>query len=667
MGMRKLFTCLVILFVCATVQAQNEKYVMVGWDASFSMGDRIIENDLKFLENYFKVNKDAKVNLVVFSNAVVENIEIQIKDGNWKPLREKLQNIIYDGATNYSALEQVISLNHTDLLLFTDGNQNLVSTVPNFRVKTFIINSNPFKDQVGLNQLLLTNKARIFDYGVMEEREVLTESPKAPNSESTDTKEPRSPGINLEEVVVTENVKNKQEGKTVKTATGEVDEDRVGIAVQSIGEDNISPIQTNVAQSVQNKFSGVEVKQNQDISQVKMRTDNSMLLNNYGLIVIDGVPQQQSNSNGSSPMANFGFLNPDNIADITVLKGMAATTKYGTLGANGVILITTKSSKIPTVKEEKQDLARLKNNIYEEDIDLEESTYTPVFKSLQKSSSPKEAYENYIALRNINGTSVQFYMDAFNYFKQANPELAIRAISNIVELFPEDIAKLKSAALALSSIGAFKEVVQIHERIISLNPKMVQSYLDIALALRDQGKWQPALDRLMALEKGTVNATLNKEVISKTLDREIRNILFFHKSELNTSTVDPKYLNNLKYNVRLVFEWNTPLADFELQFVNPQNRFFKWDHSTMSNPERIEDEITNGYSSEEFEFYGDVKGEWVFNATYLGSSKDSKQDRFTLKCTIYENFGVANQTKREVLVNFTDPLQNLNVATLQVE
>ncbi|MGY8913824.1 MAG: TonB-dependent receptor plug domain-containing protein, partial [Flavobacteriales bacterium] len=442
---------------------------------------------------------------------------------------------------------------------------------------------------------------------------------------------------------------------------------RAGVAVQSIGEDDISPIQTNVAQSVQNKFSGVEVKQNQDISQVKMRTDNSMLLNNYGLIVIDGVPQQQSNSNGSSPMANFGFLNPDNIADITVLKGMAATTKYGTLGANGVILITTKSSKTPTIKGEKQDLARLKNNIYEEDIDLEETTYTPVFKSLQKSSSPKEAYENYIALRNFNGSSVQFYMDAFNYFKQGNPDLAIRAISNIVELFPEDISKLKSAALALSSIGANKEVVQIHERIIRLNPKMVQSYLDIALALRDQGKWQPALDRFMALEKGALSPTLNKDVISKTLDREIRNILFLHKNELNTTTVDSKYLNNLKYNVRLVFEWNTPLADFELQFVNPQNRFFTWDHSSISNPERIENEISNGFSSEEFEFYGDVKGKWIFNATYLGNSRDTEQKRFTLKCSIFENFGAPNQTKREVVVNFTEPLQKLNVATLQVE
>ena len=119
--------------------------------------------------------------------------------------------------------------------------------------------------------------------------------------------------------------------------------------------------------------------------------------------------------------------------------------------------------------------------------------------------------------------------------------------------------------------------------------------------------------------------------------------------------------------MRLVFEWNTPRADFELQFVNPQNRFFKWEHSTLSNPERIEDEISNGYSSEEFEFYGDVKGKWVFNATFLGRSGNNKKESFILKCSIYENFGAPDQTKREVLVNFTEPLQKLNIATLQVE
>ncbi|MEB8345613.1 TonB-dependent receptor plug domain-containing protein [Flavobacteriaceae bacterium KMM 6898] len=667
MEYKKLLTCLGIIFICITVQAQNEKYVMVGWDASLSMGDRIIDNDLKFLENYFKVNKEVRVNLVVFSNAVVDNREIQVKGGNWRLLQEVLLTVVYDGATNYNALEQIVSLNHTDLLLFTDGNQNLTSNIPKFGIKTFIINSNPNKDQLGLNKLLVTNKARIFDYGALEAREDVVNTPKVPNTETKATNEPRSPGINLEEVVVTENMKHAKEGRTVKTALGEEDEDRVGVAVQSIGDEDITPIQTNVAQSIQNKFSGVELKQNQDISQVKMRTDNSMLLNNYGLIVIDGVPQQQSNSNGSSPMANFGFLNPENIADITVLKGMAATTKYGTLGANGVILITTKSSKAPIVKGQKQYMARLKNNIYEEDIDSEATTFTAVFKSLQKSASPKEAYDTYLALRIFNGNSVQFYMDAFNYFKQDNPELAIRTISNIVELFPQDITNLKSAALALSSIGAFKEVVLINERIISLEPKMVQSYLDIAIALRDQGKVQQALNQLMALSNGTLMVGQNDAVISKTIDREIRNIIFLHKDELNTTAVDPKYFNNLKYNVRLVFEWNTPLADFELQLVNPQNRFFIWDHSNLSKPERIEDEITNGYTSEEFEFYGDVNGKWTFNATYLGSSKDSNQEQFTLKCSIYENYGSPNQSKNEVLVNFTAPLQKLNVATLQVK
>lgn len=665
MGFKKNFITCVFIFVCLTINAQNEKYVMVGWDASLSMGSRSIENDLKFLENFFRVNQEAKVNLVIFSNAVIENKELQIQNGNWTALKDKLEKVAYDGATNYNALEQVVSLNHTDLLLFTDGSQNMASAIPNFGIKTFIINSNPNKDQMGLNNLLVINKARIFDYGELEAKEDREENSKSPNNTANTKKEAISAGIKLEEVTVTEMTKKENDGLRVRTSDGEIEEDRVGVAVQSIGDEEITAIQTNVSQSVQNKFSGVEVKQNQDISQVKMRTDNSMLLNNYGLIVIDGVPQQQSNSNGSSPSANFGFLNPDNIADITVLKGMAATTKYGTLGANGVILITTKGSKAPVEKGQKQDMARLKNNVYQDDNDQVETTYTAVFKSLQKSSSPNEAYESYMALRNFNGNSVQFYMDAFNYFKANDPAIAVRAISNIVELYPNDIPKLKSAALALSSTEAFKEVIQINERILSLDSMMVQSNLDIALAYRDLGKTQQALNQLLVLSKKTVS--LNNEQLSKTLDREIRNILFQHKDKLSTTDVDPKYLNNLKYNVRLVFEWNTPKADFELQFVNPQKRFFIWDHSFASKPERIEDEMANGYTSEEFEFYGDVAGNWIFNATYLGSSKGSAPDIFTLKCSIYENFGTPKQSKKEVMVNFTDPLQKLNVATLTVE
>ena len=70
--------------------------------------------------------------------------------------------------------------------------------------------------------------------------------------------------------------------------------------------------------------------------------------NSQPLFVIDGVPFDASTSNGSFTLGNnqtsrFFDIDPNNIANVEVLKSLAATTLYGEAGANGVILVTTKT------------------------------------------------------------------------------------------------------------------------------------------------------------------------------------------------------------------------------------------------------------------------------------------------------------------------------------
>ena len=58
------------------------------------------------------------------------------------------------------------------------------------------------------------------------------------------------------------------------------------------------------------------------------------------LFIVDGIPVQ---SGGTSPLT---YLNPNDIENISVLKDASATAIYGSRGANGVILITTKTGKV---------------------------------------------------------------------------------------------------------------------------------------------------------------------------------------------------------------------------------------------------------------------------------------------------------------------------------
>ena len=82
---------------------------------------------------------------------------------------------------------------------------------------------------------------------------------------------------------------------------------------------------------------------------VSIRGTNSILGGTQPLYVLDGIPispisDAQGNGNSGGTQSSMSFINPNDIEKIEVLKDAAATAVYGARGANGVILITSKSA-----------------------------------------------------------------------------------------------------------------------------------------------------------------------------------------------------------------------------------------------------------------------------------------------------------------------------------
>ncbi|GLU51201.1 TonB-dependent receptor plug domain-containing protein [Dyadobacter frigoris] len=84
---------------------------------------------------------------------------------------------------------------------------------------------------------------------------------------------------------------------------------------------------------------------------IRIRGGNSITGGNEPLYVIDGFPVYNSNADASAgvtagPSINaLASLNPSDIESIEVLKDASATAIYGSRGANGVVIITTKKGK----------------------------------------------------------------------------------------------------------------------------------------------------------------------------------------------------------------------------------------------------------------------------------------------------------------------------------
>ncbi|MFT6019676.1 MAG: TonB-linked SusC/RagA family outer membrane protein [Saprospiraceae bacterium] len=141
------------------------------------------------------------------------------------------------------------------------------------------------------------------------------------------------------------------------------EEKSLGYAVQEISGDELaSARETNVINSLQGKVAGVQIQGSPSSlggsSRITIRGSNSFLGGNQPLFVVDGVPisndnfatdSQQRGFGGESDPYDYGNLaqdiNPDDVASMTVLKGASATALYGSRGANGVIIITTKTGK----------------------------------------------------------------------------------------------------------------------------------------------------------------------------------------------------------------------------------------------------------------------------------------------------------------------------------
>ena len=147
--------------------------------------------------------------------------------------------------------------------------------------------------------------------------------------------------------------------EVVVTALGIEREKRdLGYAVQELnGEDITKARETNIGNALAGKVAGVTVVGNPSgiggSSRITIRGERSLNINkNQPLFIVDGVPITNETF-GSSGRNNqevdygngAGFVNPDDVESMTVLKGASATALYGSRGQNGVIIIKTKSGR----------------------------------------------------------------------------------------------------------------------------------------------------------------------------------------------------------------------------------------------------------------------------------------------------------------------------------
>ena len=142
--------------------------------------------------------------------------------------------------------------------------------------------------------------------------------------------------------------------------------DLSGSVSQIKGDDIRQGGQADIAKSLEGKIAGVDVKSSDGApgggTSITVRGANSFTTSSQPLYIVDGVPfgtdpnglpasgANEGNNQQTSPLS---MINPNDIEKIEVLKDASATAIYGSRGANGVVIITTRkgqSGSRPTVE-----------------------------------------------------------------------------------------------------------------------------------------------------------------------------------------------------------------------------------------------------------------------------------------------------------------------------
>ncbi len=462
----------------------------------------------------------------------------------------------------------------------------------------------------------------------------------------------------------------------IRTAFGYLDADRAAGNVRTLDDSEINPVNVNVFALLQNRFPGVQVTGNlfgannlaevSPINQASIASSGVFIrgrgsLTNQRAAIFDIDGQIFTNI---PPPIDIG-----NIKRIAILNNLATTTRYGSIGAGGVIVINTFSG---TPQNDKiVDRARLKNNYVNTKVltRAEVANNNPTYlKELEASTSFDDAKKVYDQYESSYYSSPYFYLDAYTYFSENHDDMdyADAIINENFALFDDNPVLLKALAYRYEEQQRFEKANAIFKEVFILRPNYAQSYMDMANSYRSLNEVKQAASIYARYDYLVQEGFMEQDSIGfgPVMEREFNNLLVLNRNAVVNSTKSGKlYVAQEEFEgTRLVFEWNDSEAEFDLQFVNPENQYYKWKHSLADNEKTIYREKDFGYSVKEYLIDGSLPGTWGVNVKYLGNKSLTPT---YLKATVYYNYGARSQRKETKVFKLS--LKDVNQELFKVQ
>ena len=445
----------------------------------------------------------------------------------------------------------------------------------------------------------------------------------------------------LDEVVI----KAKSKDKYEETPFGRKKKKSLGYSSgREITEADIKDTDITVF-DILRKMPGVQIFGLPGFNQSILFTRNITITSQPPSVVLDGALLDQSILNS---------ISPSEISSIKLLKGLAATLRYGQLGSGGIIFIETKLGKGNQITtEEKIESLQVKGNEYTQITPLLESVNTDSDKLLElKKATTFEQAKAIFKKQEKQTTTIPFYIESSDYFLKWDKDYSFKILSTIARIAPNNAKALKAYAFKLEERGDYKKVINVYTRILALRPESAQGYRDLALAYQTNGDYELAFTLLYQIVYNTI-PNVDTTAIQELAYNELRNLLALHKTKVSYQKVPNELLAlNFKKDIRMVFEWTQPDVDFDIQFVSPERKFFNWTHTRFESKTLLQDEVSQGYAIKEHIIDDAQPGSWIVNIEFL--SNERPKNPTYLKYTVFKDYGLPSQTKNTKVIAMKD-------------
>jgi tetratricopeptide (TPR) repeat protein len=288
---------------------------------------------------------------------------------------------------------------------------------------------------------------------------------------------------------------------------------------------------------------------------------------------------------------------------------------------------------------------------------------TPYLLDVRKAKSTKEAYIIYINNRPHFETEIAYFIDMHDYFIQRDKKIALKILSNIVELDFDNYELLRAFAYKLEENNHFELAAFIYKRILELRPEDAQSYRDLALIFQELGDYEEAHNMLQSIVDESIYKQNTNRRKFAGLQRIAQHELQALKAKINT---EGPISEDAKQAVRIVIDWNHNDTDIDLYVIDPNKEACYYSHSKTKIGGVISEDMTQGFGPEEYTLKHPYPGDYFIKVNYYGD-RDQRVSRPTfMKVTIFKNFGTASEEKEVKVIRIDRHYKNEMVAKLRL-